>query len=774
MTDNLVHLKGGAVYNHYGHIGMVESHFYCNLARWESYGYGSLPITKFLGRRAVEINDLDRAGNAVYHRYTDEHGPVDSSAELARINLALHRPTYYSSSYTAGNWSGLAVDGDTTSREPPFIFISSNTQPSWWGVKLSSPTTNPQIKFYASDCCSPEYKRWAYSPQAGAAGTDSIVARQHGDFGQTFDCCTADYGKRLDFYIGYEPDWGSGGLPLPFSNHCGAITSVADGGSYSTRCVGQGNYIIVTGGSTSDGGWLAIAEVEVIGVANNWTSVKKVVTMEEEQSAADPITDLYGEAPGRLVEKVSYEPSSFDCNNWFGKQPGIQFTTETVNAHDLAKCSRSIAIDANTTFDFGYFATLYNLSNSTGQAIDIDGDGDIDLLTACKFSHGTRSTPQDVVLDVGGRSAPVAAELRARMKMKGRTDAVLDSIRLGGGGGHRRQLAAADEEDGGEDEDGGFGRRSNTKMQSSKPMRGKDDVFRWLQTLRLERLRAPLAAVGVEVIADLRHLQAPELASLRLNKLEKRRLVASIKEVLKPPAAGSTVWEQLSGDGSAAKFGAAALEAEVLKFFDGPTAQDLPAQAGGEARAGAGVPPQNDAATGNWWDQAASEEEQLVAAAVAGSQEPVVTAGRPAAAEAAFGGDEGHELRCVGWKQTLGCDPAGLVDDGGSAGCNALIRQGRSGYCECEGGVRARPVNCDHAAFTCHAACSVVNAPPPAVPPAVVPGANESSRPKLQTTVPVAARHTADDAAPDPLAHRSSLKSPVDRLLNALYKAKNK
>ena len=57
-------------------------------------------------------------------------------------------------------------------------------------------------------------------------------------------------------------------------------------------------------------------------------------------------------------------------------------------------------------------------------------------------------------------------------------------------------------------------------------------------------------------------------------------------------------------------------------------------------------------------------------------------------------------LSCLAWRQTLGCDPAGPLESGKSAGCNALIRQGRSGYCECEGGQRADGVGCEHSTFT--------------------------------------------------------------------------
>lgn len=287
LTDNLVYHKGGALHNHYGHMDVFTSNFYCNLARWDSYEYGNLPITKFLGRRAVEINDRDRSGNALYHRYSLEGphgepsrdqlascvpmsyrpsafthsslldrisiGAKSGSAQLRPTNLALHRPTdsssvYYTekgictnggkttsladcestgNSYTeaacsdatlltkekceepllpavegdappppntwteascsdgvtggtweacvlTGNrwtdWTALAVDGDTSRRTPPHIFISGNTpQPSWWGVHLAFPTTNPTVRFHASDCCNPTYHHWLHSPQVSPA-----------------------------------------------------------------------------------------------------------------------------------------------------------------------------------------------------------------------------------------------------------------------------------------------------------------------------------------------------------------------------------------------------------------------------------------------------------------------------------------------------------------------------------------------------------------------------------------------------------------------------
>jgi hypothetical protein len=181
LTDNLVYLKGGAIYNHYGHVDINASHFHCNLARWESYEFGELPITKFLGRRAIEINDLDRSGNAVYHRYSANDSPDAEDAALLLENLALRRPTLASSLYFGlpNNASHLAVDGDSVSRAPPHIYISNAVpQPSWWGVHLASPTTNPTVHFYASDCCAPQYHQWAHSPQAGTAGKDLTPALQ--------------------------------------------------------------------------------------------------------------------------------------------------------------------------------------------------------------------------------------------------------------------------------------------------------------------------------------------------------------------------------------------------------------------------------------------------------------------------------------------------------------------------------------------------------------------------------------------------------------------
>lgn len=538
MTDNLVYHKGGAIHNHYGNLEVDGSNFYCNLARWQSYDYGDLPITKFLGRRAVEINDRDRSGNAIYHRYSDSNGAAEGAAQLTPTNLALNRPTDSSSVYYsyggASNWTGLVVDGDTVNRSPPHVFISLNSpQPSWWGVHLAQPTTNPTVRFYSSNCCSPNYKHWPYSPQAGNPPSDTVPsALQQGDFGQTFDCCTVDFGRRVDFYIGYENNWRE-------ATHCGSITSVNDGGSYSTQCVGEGEYLFVTGGSTSDG-WLIIAEVEVIGVPNNWTSTHKHTSIE-----IDPQT-------GEQVEVVSYTPASrFDCNNWIGSQPGVQYTSETVSAHDLSSCSRSIGVDVDTSFDTQPFVP------GTLVPISLENES-----TLCKFSSGAgvKATAQDVVLDAGALGAPVAAELKVRKKLKGREDAVRTRLQArgvatassasagpgysGGGGGGG---AGGD----GDGDDGGLRRRralqeveeplvqdGNDRGSSSEPgfhdmpvSAGKDEVYGWLRTMRMEKLRPGLASKGVAALDDLKYLTKSSLKGLGLTKLAEKRFWSGVRDL---------------------------------------------------------------------------------------------------------------------------------------------------------------------------------------------------------------------------------------------------
>jgi tetratricopeptide (TPR) repeat protein len=64
-----------------------------------------------------------------------------------------------------------------------------------------------------------------------------------------------------------------------------------------------------------------------------------------------------------------------------------------------------------------------------------------------------------------------------------------------------------------------------------------------------------------------------------------------------------------------------------------------------------------------------------------------------------------EEARCVSWRQTGDCSPTGKRQPSSDVDCTTPIRKGWSGYCECEGGVRAAESNCEHAPFTCAEKC---------------------------------------------------------------------
>eukprot|EP00316_Scyphosphaera_apsteinii_P008428 CAMPEP_0119325270 /NCGR_PEP_ID=MMETSP1333-20130426/65384_1 /TAXON_ID=418940 /ORGANISM="Scyphosphaera apsteinii, Strain RCC1455" /LENGTH=447 /DNA_ID=CAMNT_0007333205 /DNA_START=52 /DNA_END=1392 /DNA_ORIENTATION=- len=61
---------------------------------------------------------------------------------------------------------------------------------------------------------------------------------------------------------------------------------------------------------------------------------------------------------------------------------------------------------------------------------------------------------------------------------------------------------------------------------------------------------------------------------------------------------------------------------------------------------------------------------------------------------------------CISWRQTADCNPNGKRQPGHDRSCNARIKKGSSGYCECRGGVRAGEVNCQHTEFTCQEKCT--------------------------------------------------------------------
>ena len=81
--------------------------------------------------------------------------------------------------------------------------------------------------------------------------------------------------------------------------------------------------------------------------------------------------------------------------------------------------------------------------------------------------------------------------------------------------------------------------------------------------------------------------------------------------------------------------------------------------------------------------------------------EPAAAAGAEKPAKPADGGD-----KCVSWRQTSGCSGTGKRQPDQDRTCQTNIRNGWSGYCECEGGVRAAESACEHVPFTCADKCA--------------------------------------------------------------------
>ena len=65
---------------------------------------------------------------------------------------------------------------------------------------------------------------------------------------------------------------------------------------------------------------------------------------------------------------------------------------------------------------------------------------------------------------------------------------------------------------------------------------------------------------------------------------------------------------------------------------------------------------------------------------------------------------------CVGWRQTGGCTPEGPRESDADRRCGDEVPAGASGYCECAGGARAAPSDCQHEAFTCADMCAAAAA----------------------------------------------------------------
>ena len=90
------------------------------------------------------------------------------------------------------------------------------------------------------------------------------------------------------------------------------------------------------------------------------------------------------------------------------------------------------------------------------------------------------------------------------------------------------------------------------------------------------------------------------------------------------------------------------------------------------------------------------------AAAAQAAQAAQAEAARAAAAKVA----EKWSTGCVGWRQTGGCNANGNREQQGDKRCHENVHDGISGYCECEGGRRAKQVGCKHKAFQCANECT--------------------------------------------------------------------
>ena len=62
--------------------------------------------------------------------------------------------------------------------------------------------------------------------------------------------------------------------------------------------------------------------------------------------------------------------------------------------------------------------------------------------------------------------------------------------------------------------------------------------------------------------------------------------------------------------------------------------------------------------------------------------------------------------KCVKWRQTDGCSATGKRQPDNDRSCDAVIKSGSSGYCECDSGVRAGESACEHPPFTCADKCA--------------------------------------------------------------------
>ena len=64
---------------------------------------------------------------------------------------------------------------------------------------------------------------------------------------------------------------------------------------------------------------------------------------------------------------------------------------------------------------------------------------------------------------------------------------------------------------------------------------------------------------------------------------------------------------------------------------------------------------------------------------------------------------------CVSWRNTGGCNPDGPREPHSDLPCAVQVPSGASGFCECSGGLTAKPSTCeDRAPITCATECAVL------------------------------------------------------------------
>ena len=134
------------------------------------------------------------------------------------VDLSTNQPAVSSSLCYGTEGPHLANDGNTGRSHPNQFHSCGPEENVWWGVQLSAATTDPQITFYARDCC------------------------------------TEDYSNTLHFYIGYGISWDE-------CQPCAGSTEVTDGSTIELTCMGVGDYVFVVAD-----GYLELPEITVIGI----------------------------------------------------------------------------------------------------------------------------------------------------------------------------------------------------------------------------------------------------------------------------------------------------------------------------------------------------------------------------------------------------------------------------------------------------------------------------------------------------------------------------